>query len=140
MPNHCYQSTEVRGPRAMVHYLYTQLTEHNRFCDAVVPLPVERAVKRYDWCWDNWGTKWDVVDAEVTNDLQDHGVESDGDAWFSFRCWTAWGPPIPVWEKLVALGLEVHAEYQDEGLGFAGEFSDGENVSWEPEFEEEANA
>jgi len=137
MPNHCYQSVEVRGPRAMVRYLYEELTENKRFCDVVIPIPLESVADSYNWCWDNWGVKWDVAEVEITNDLQTIGVERDGDAWFSFRCWTAWGPPVPVWERLHALGLEVHAEYQDEAMLFAGEFSDGENFSWDPADEEE---
>jgi len=139
MPNHCYQSVEIRGPRNLVQYIYHQLTQHGRFCDAVIPLPIEHAVKSYDWCWDNWGTKWDVMDIQVTNGVNDLGVERDGDEWFSFQCWTAWGPPIPVWERLVALGLEVDADYEDEGMMFAGYWANGENSSWdpEPEYEEE---
>lgn len=137
MPNHCYQSVEIRGPRNLVQYIYHQLIHHDRFCDAVIPLPIEHALESYSWCCDNWGTKWDVVDAQVTNKINDLGVERDGDMWFSFQCWTAWSPPIPVWERLVALGLEVDAEYEDEGMMFAGHWSNGDDQCWEPELEEE---
>jgi len=31
------------------------------------------------------------------------------------------------------MGIEVQAEYEDEGMNFAGEYSHGEDKSWEPE-------
>jgi hypothetical protein len=33
---------------------------------------------------------------------------------------------------LHALGIEVQADYEDEGLGFAGEYANGEDKTWEP--------
>ena len=56
-------------------------------------------------------------------------------AWFSFRCWTAWGPPVPVWDRLHAMGIEVEANYQDEGGMFEGAYRDGEDKCWQPEEE-----
>jgi hypothetical protein len=88
----------------------------------------------YEWRCENWGTKWDVCEAEIDED----GLEYSDDqkvAWFSFRCWTAWGPPVPVWDRLHAMGIEVEAEYQDEGMNFEGAYRDGEDKSWEPEEE-----
>jgi len=146
MPNHCYQSVYVQGPRAVVHELFYQLTEHNRFCDAVIPMSLEMAADGYDgyhWRVENWGTKWDVAEAEIVSDYEsdefDHESKTDnGKAWFAFRCWTAWAPPVPVWDKLHAMGVTVEAEYQDEGGMFEGEYSGGENRSWVPDLEEEA--
>ena len=136
MPNHCYQSVYLQGPRAVVQELYYQLTEHNRFCDAVISMPLDSVVDGYSWRVEKWGTKWDVAEAEITQDIDVSANEIE--AWFAFRCWTAWAPPVPVWDKLHALGVTVEAEYQDEGMMFEGEYSGGENRSWVPEFEEEA--
>jgi hypothetical protein len=98
----------------------------------------------YDWRVNNWGTKWEVVDVEIDEELdhetrEDNGrlVEADTKSWFEFRCWTAWAPPVPVWDKLHELGVRVHATYQDEGGMFEGEYIDGEDTTWEPEIEEE---
>jgi hypothetical protein len=91
----------------------------------------------YKWRCENWGTKWDVCGSDIDED----GLEYSDDkkvAWFSFRCWTAWGPPVPVWDRLHAMGIEVEAEYQDEGEMFEGAYSHGEDNSWEPDLEEEA--
>ena len=141
MPNHCYQGVYIRGPKAVVHHLYKQLTEHDRFCDAVVPMPLEPWLVEdsfdehgwYGWRVKHWGTKWDVAETEVVEDYQSHGEDAD----FSFRCWTAWSPPIPVWERLRALGCYVDASYEDEGEMFAGTWIDGDNQRWVPEHDED---
>ena len=151
MPNHCYQQVHVYGPRFLVKELYDRLsTETPEFCQVVVPMPFEQWVAPksrlhgyeiegwYEWRVTNWGTKWDVVDVEITQSLLLHDDEEDTEpfsmnASFSFNCWTAWSPPVPVWDKLVEMGLSVDADYQDEGMMFEGTYLNGENKSWEPE-------
>ena len=156
MPNHCYQQVHVYGPRFLVKELYDHLTKADpEFCQVVLPMPFEQwlapATKLmgyevsgwYDWRVTNWGTKWDVVDVEITQSLLLHDDEpSTEDPWtmnasFSFNCWTAWSPPVPVWDKLHEMGISVDADYQDEGMYFEGHYVNGENKSWEPEIEEE---
>jgi hypothetical protein len=91
----------------------------------------------YKWRCENWGTKWDVCGSDIDED----GLEYSDDkkvAWFSFRCWTAWAPPVPVWDRLHAMGIEVEADYQDEGMNFEGAYRDGEESNWTIVHEEEA--
>ena len=151
MPNHCYQQVHVYGPRFLVKELYEHLSkEEPQFCQLIKPMPFEQwlAPKSrlygyevegwYEWRVTNWGTKWDVVDVEITQSLLLHDDEEDTEpfsmnASFSFNCWTAWSPPVPVWDKLVEMGLSVDADYQDEGMMFEGTYLNGENKSWEPE-------
>ena len=150
MPNHCYQSVFIKGPRDMVRELYFNLDRKRvlspRFCDVVVPMPLDQAGNSGEWCNKNWGTKWDVAEVKIDELYKfslEHGsygelfAESDKEypipvAWFSFKCWTAWAPPVPVWDKLHAMGIEVEADYEDEGLMFKGEYMHGVDSSWEP--------
>ena len=157
MPNHCYQQVEIQGPRFLVKELYDHLTKADpEFCQLVCPMPFEQwlAPKTkwggyevegwYDWRVNNWGTKWDVVDVDTTQPLTIHDDEdtdpANMNASFMFNCWTAWAPPIPVWDKLVEMGISVDADYQDEGMGFEGRYVNGEDECWEPEIEEEEDA
>ena len=137
MPNHCDQTVAIYGPIDLVRELYTQLTDHNRFCDAVLPVPFAQSagMDGYNWRVENWGTKWDVQEVEITHALQHSDMDPPapvaGMSWFKFKCWTAWAPPVPVWNKLHEMGIEVWTEYEDEGLHFAGKYMFGEDTSWE---------
>ena len=72
----------------------------------------------YEWRLENWGTKWDVYETQCTrinaNTLQ-------------LYFYTAWSPPIPVFDKLVDMGFEINARYLDEGWGYIGEYTDGDD-------------
>ena len=138
MANHCDQTVAIYGQRDLVQELYTQLTGHNRFCDVVLPVPFAQSagMNGYDWRVANWGTKCDVAEVEITHALQHSDMDPPapvaGMSWFKFKCWTAWAPPVPVWNKLHEMGIEVWTEYEDEGLNFAGKYMFGEDTSWEP--------
>ncbi len=148
MPNHCYQGVYLHGPTHLIQHLHAALSKPEpEFCSTIAPMPFEVWAEEtrpdqvmpdwYEWRHKNWGTKWDVCEAEIDED----GLEYSDDkkvAWFSFRCWTAWGPPVPVWDRLHAMGIEVQADYQDEGGMFEGEYHHGEDKSWDPEPQEEA--
>ena len=71
----------------------------------------------YDYCVNEWGTKWDVgaegYEVEIENDRLTLSFDS------------AWSPPIAAYEKLVELGFEVRAYYYESGMCFAGMWEDG---------------
>ena len=72
----------------------------------------------YTWRLQNWGTKWDVYESHCTridaNTLQ-------------LTFYTAWSPPMPIYDKLVDMGFEVNARYLDEGWGYIGEYVSGDD-------------
>jgi len=72
----------------------------------------------YDWCVNEWGTKWDTG-------TQGYEVlpESDGRMCIGFD--TAWGPPIQAMEKLCDLGFSVRLMYYEPGMAFCGIWEDG---------------
>tara|TARA_S200002703_G_scaffold91292_1_gene78762 strand:+ start:479 stop:970 length:492 start_codon:yes stop_codon:yes gene_type:complete len=76
----------------------------------------------YEWRLENWGTKWDVYETHCTridaNTLQ-------------LYFYTAWSPPIPIFDKLVDMGFEVDARYLDEGWMYIGEYVNGDDWSTE---------
>lgn len=70
----------------------------------------------YNWCYDNWGVKWDL--SEVNG--------SDGDIEFQ----SPWQPPIGFYRKMETLGFTVNATYWEPGDCFAGEYKDGTDNSY----------
>ena len=143
MPNHCDQQVTITGPRALISQIEENLMHSEaRFCDLIAPMPFEMWVAPdqgnvgawYEWRNENWGTKWDVCEVEgVGRRLIGDGTTKE----VEFRCWTAWAPPIPIWDRLVDLGCKVEADYQDEGGMFEGTYKDGLDECWVPEEDED---
>jgi len=144
MPNHCDQQVTIKGPRALISQIEDNLKcEESRFCDLISPMPFEMWIAPdqgsfgawYEWRNENWGTKWDVFSVEV--EIADSSLNRPDRRTLEFRCWTAWAPPIPIWDRLVDLGCKVEADYQDEGGMFEGTYRDGLDECWVPAADEE---
>jgi hypothetical protein len=110
-----------------------------RLCDEFIPYPFERKAdgsmcdseydsKGYDWCVENWGTKWDICDAKLQP-----ADKNLLDAFFL----SAWGPPIEVMRALEAAGFRVILKYVEYGMAFEGIYRDGHDDTWELDFEED---
>jgi hypothetical protein len=78
----------------------------------------------YDFCVNEWGTKWDVGG-------DDHGPAQDipGGLIMSFD--SAWSPPIQAYEKMLDLGFSIRAYYYEPGMAFAGIWEDGDDDFYE---------
>ena len=72
----------------------------------------------YDYCVNEWGTKWDVGgDGGVaTMDEGTNHIEMNFDS--------AWAPPIAAMEKFQDLGFKVKLVYWESGMCFAGIFDE----------------
>lgn len=84
----------------------------------------------YDWCIENWGTKWNSYGYEDLN-------SSDED--FSIRFLTAWSAPHPVLDKLAQMypDIEIVHEWADEDIGYnLGRYSYGNGERIEEYFPE----
>jgi len=143
MPNHCYQQVTITGPRALISQIEDNLKlEESRFCDLIAPMPFDMWIAPdqgnvgawYEWRNENWGTKWDVCEVEIETARTEMSPDKRT---LEFRCWTAWAPPIPIWDRLVDLGCKVDADYQDEGGMFEGTYKDGLDECWVPAEDEE---
>ena len=72
----------------------------------------------YDWCIENWGTKWGAYEC-VLMDEDHHG---EGEISYQFN--TAWSPPLKVIDALRKKfpDLEISGGYIDEGYEGCGPF------------------
>jgi hypothetical protein len=74
----------------------------------------------YDYCVNEWGTKWDVGGDDL-------GPAQDIPGGLIMAFDSAWAPPIQFYEKLVDLGFSVRASYYEPGMCFAGIWEDGDD-------------
>jgi hypothetical protein len=71
----------------------------------------------YDFCVNEWGTKWDVGGDGQTD------IHPDGRMLHtSFD--SAWAPPVRAYDKLVELGFGVNAMYYEGGMCYAGSYDE----------------
>jgi hypothetical protein len=70
----------------------------------------------YDYCVNEWGTKWDVGEAGSA-ELSEDGLSLT--TYFE----SAWAPPVSAYEKLADLGFDIKAYYCEEGVGFVGKWT-----------------
>ena len=68
----------------------------------------------YDFCVNEWGTKWDVGG----DDYGTPTITEDGKMIAGFD--SAWAPPTNAMERLVDLGFTVKLYYYEPGMCFAG--------------------
>lgn len=77
----------------------------------------------YDFCINEWGTKWDV------GGKNEFVLRHDKNN-VSFRFQSAWAPPVDAYRKLLDLGFSIDAKYYEPGVGFAGWFYDGNDDNY----------
>ena len=71
----------------------------------------------YDYCVNEWGTKWDVgADGNPAQDIP-------GGLSLGFE--SAWSPPTTAYDKLTEQGFRIRAMYFEPGMAFAGIWEDG---------------
>jgi hypothetical protein len=66
----------------------------------------------YDYCVNEWGTKWDVGG--------DGGMATEGVNHIEMNFDSAWAPPIAAMEKFQDLGFKVKLVYWESGMCFCG--------------------
>jgi len=81
----------------------------------------------YEWCVNNWGTKWGTYDVEVT--------VTKGETSYSFR--TAWSPfNVEVLEKMAQMfpKLKFSLKFGEQGSCFVGEYRGEAGEAWEENY------
>ena len=148
MPNWCNNTIEISHPdKSKMDALIVAVNE-GKFCNHVIPIPeslhivagrvgddtdpkqieLEAQEKAnlethgystwYDFCVNEWGTKWDVG-----GDDQGPAQDIPGGLIMCFD--SAWSPPIQAYEKMLDLGFSIRASYYEPGMCFAGIWEDG---------------
>lgn len=77
----------------------------------------------YDYCVNEWGTKWDVGGDGIEPTIKDNTLTASFDS--------AWAPPCVAYEKLLDLGFEVRAYYYEGGMAFCGVWDNGSDDFYE---------
>jgi hypothetical protein len=78
----------------------------------------------YDFCVNEWGTKWDVdaIETIEVDDNVDH---------ITFGFDSAWSPPTGAMAYLVDKGFTVKLYYYEPGMAFAGVWDNGDDNYYE---------
>ena len=130
MPNHTDNRVILsHADSQQIDMIYNIMnTDDTPLCQTLIPMPKELegtagfdengVAGWYKWRLDNWGTKWDVYDAQC-----DYFDANTLRLYFD----TAWLPPMRIYEKLTDMGFEVTARYLDEGWGYIGEYVNGDD-------------
>lgn len=136
MPNYCYNSLTIEGPAATLSKIRNLVNgEKNVFdFDRIIPIPdyvyrgnlgpketeIYGKNNWYDWSCENWGTKWNSVEARL-DDFSDC---------LEYCFDTAWSPCEPVIKALVKMFPEtkVYYTYSEPGCCFFGkqEYENGQ--------------
>lgn len=94
-------------------------------CNEFIPKPKDIGDCWFDWCVNNWGTKWDIgCENTRTHGLKPTRVGNQVTVTFD----SAWAPPIGLYEELDRLGFMVDATYFEPGMAYCGIWHDGEDL------------
>lgn len=94
-----------------------------KFLEYFVPLP--NGEWNYDFCVNNWGTKW-----EVSGEVVEH---TDTEATLCFD--SAWAPPTAAYSVMAALGFDVTGYYCEPGMAFCGKYVADEESQFDDYYE-----
>ena len=115
MPNHCYNRLTVTTDNhgLLIQMRDAALMEDEKLLEILCPFTKETDYKYdYDWCVENWGTKWDIFDVDVIS-----LVDDELELCFS----TAWSPPVEaIRHGSDRYGFDFELTYKEEGMMFIG--------------------
>ena len=84
--------------------------------DTARNLEVHGYANWYDYCVNEWGTKWDVGGDDMLTEDGPNALRMSFDS--------AWAPPIAAMEKFQDLGFKVKLIYWESGMCFCGIFDE----------------
>ena len=126
MPNWCSNVARISHPNPEMIQRMISAATVDHVLQEFIPCPAELLAGEgwYDWCVQNWGTKWDLV--EVIVDTHDANNIT-----LTFQ--TAWAPPVEAYGTLESQGFVVEAYWYESGMMFCGIYEDGSALDIEIE-------
>lgn len=115
MPNWCQNQATISGPKPVIDEIKVILNStQTELLGWMRPMPQAESENWYNWCINNWGTKWDIGGAFVQDDTEEDSVT------FGFD--TAWAPPIQAFRYWAERDGRVtyRLSYIETGMGFVG--------------------
>jgi hypothetical protein len=148
MPNWCNNRVVISHEDTAKLEALASAIKEGKFCNHVIPVPeslhivagrvsdeaeqkkLEEDTARniavhgygnwYDFCVNEWGTKWDIDPYDPSDvEIRDNTIE------FGFD--SAWAPPIGIYQALVDAGFVVEATYYEPGMGYVGRWYMGDD-------------
>lgn len=115
MPNWCQNQVTISGPKPVIDEIKAVLaSEEKRLLHWMRPLPPDQQENWYDWCVSHWGTKWDIGEPFIGDDVEEDAIT------FGFD--TAWAPPVEAFQHWAEQDGRVtyRLSYIETGMGFVG--------------------
>tara|TARA_R100001086_G_scaffold177325_1_gene97949 strand:- start:7176 stop:7751 length:576 start_codon:yes stop_codon:yes gene_type:complete len=130
MPNHVFTRIEISDPNKKQKEILKKIEKAGGLCRHYKPMPKELEDTKgwYEWCCENWGTKWGCYELEID------------DNFISFT--SAWSP---IGDNIISMFAKDFPSFtysweEEQGYGSEMDFEDGECVmQWDydcPEWEE----
>ena len=112
MPNWCSNTLRLEHDDPAEITRAVEGFKKGEFFQTLVPNPT--GTWDYDWCVNNWGTKWDINDVYIDNADEPDSIE------FAFS--TAWAPPVEAFTTWAMSDgrVQFSLEYWEPGCGFVG--------------------
>lgn len=143
MPNWCNNTLTLSHDDPAMIARAKQAFANGRLLDEFIPVPQElkdvtspnrednaEALRKkygasdwYDYCVNNWGTKWDIGDGNGIQTWDDHELIVYFDS--------AWSPPTTAYQRFEELGFRVYATYYEPGMCFCGIYDEYGDNSWD---------
>jgi hypothetical protein len=124
MPNWCKNVAVFHHPDNEMMYKLKEAISNNELLNSFIPRDVNNE-DWYNWCIDNWGTKWDIIIDKVKTENKDVEIIFE----------SAWTPPINFYNTMAEKGFHIKAAYLEIDMLLVGEFINGEHKHFKLCFE-----
>lgn len=150
MPNWCDNFVRIEHKNKDAIERVVKAFRIGKFCSEFAPIPreleevsapnrdanAEDLVQKYgysDWyefCVNEWGTKWDIGE-----DMGGSSIDTSSDESVSLTFQSAWAPPVELYRKMTNEGYDITAYYYEPGCAFVGKYTseDGDECYTIPE-------